>query len=913
MGCGVSQLPAVSEFSEHDEENDMGTLGSEAACDADANANSKSPQTQVHSVASVVSTAETAVTDAAPSAEPTTSNAPHRQEAAPAASQQAKTRRSQLKPLPKGKGKRCARSASPTPAGNALAPPPNAPPAPQREDSRKGILLSGAAAPPTLASPRGLAAAPPADAAPAWRPPEWRPQVPLLPALGLRQQSEIFSHAASDPARGRAASPTLDTHGRTMRLQDEITALHSFGKDTRGTPPVVQRRTSIAGAPRRIAPPPTTFSMSMSSLNNFSMKPELVNYAGENCLTGMVEKSDLENVEDVVEHNEFDFEDLPKLSVPCALGLRSVQVVDGKKFSEFMFPKNKFEMTNSRGKPVKFTLKAKTLNSSGANNAKETITITSSPPNAVTLPDHVRAAASIPLEACFFAFSYPIKASKGRPGGGGGATEEPYTWEDTLKISCAGIKQDDSFRSWLHYGGFVYFDHKYDIVAVNAVSFEPKNKHKFSGAIFLGNASQVTPLALDTLTEYSRWVPLSVEKRGVLEGFTEFCWIHPCEAIGDLIFPKSGGFAYKRGIEPGDESFKRLEKAGTTMCKFFPVVPSSGKLRNSQEWLPLKYVEEIVIKDLDISEIGARGSDDRASKFIGFTPARQLHLAKGTVSAFGMEEFLGVDMDLLCEKRKGGIETIRQEVKDAVNLPRSQKLWFPLMEREDHSNDAEEVRADDSVHLDNMNYVLNEAACVQEVIGNDGLRRARDTGHHGMTLQDFSQHEIAQNCKLSMEEVAALRLYTTSTFRLINECLRNNVKPHPLAGTTFFISQGLKKLRAQHLADAKGFKTHYLWRGMRDLQACNDFMRTGGAETACMSTSQQKSVVARYASSDTPLLFRIRVSSPMDMGADISWLSTFPEEREVLYPPLTYLKPLISQPIKNSKGMVYTVKPSFPT
>ena len=29
----------------------------------------------------------------------------------------------------------------------------------------------------------------------------------------------------------------------------------------------------------------------------------------------------------------------------------------------------------------------------------------------------------------------------------------------------------------------------------------------------------------------------------------------------------------------------------------------------------------------------------------------------------------------------------------------------------------------------------------------------------------------------------------------------------------------------------------------------------------------------------------------MHLGADLQWLSAFPDEAEILYPPLTYLKP----------------------
>ena len=37
----------------------------------------------------------------------------------------------------------------------------------------------------------------------------------------------------------------------------------------------------------------------------------------------------------------------------------------------------------------------------------------------------------------------------------------------------------------------------------------------------------------------------------------------------------------------------------------------------------------------------------------------------------------------------------------------------------------------------------------------------------------------------------------------------------------------------------------------------------------------------------------------------------FPGESEVLYPPLTYLKPMFKQSIGGTDGVVVTVKPSF--
>lgn len=47
----------------------------------------------------------------------------------------------------------------------------------------------------------------------------------------------------------------------------------------------------------------------------------------------------------------------------------------------------------------------------------------------------------------------------------------------------------------------------------------------------------------------------------------------------------------------------------------------------------------------------------------------------------------------------------------------------------------------------------------------------------------------------------------------------------------------------------------------------------------------------QYSLSGNSLLFKIVANDFMVIGADLQWLSAFPGEAEVLYPPLTYLKP----------------------
>ena len=67
-------------------------------------------------------------------------------------------------------------------------------------------------------------------------------------------------------------------------------------------------------------------------------------------------------------------------------------------------------------------------------------------------------------------------------------------------------------------------------------------------------------------------------------------------------------------------------------------------------------------------------------------------------------------------------------------------------------------------------------------------------------------------------------------------------------------------------------------------------------ELGFMSATTQLTLAVRYAlnqykQDQDMLLFKIRVPDFMSAGAKLAWLSAFPQEDEVLYPPLTFLKP----------------------
>lgn len=84
-----------------------------------------------------------------------------------------------------------------------------------------------------------------------------------------------------------------------------------------------------------------------------------------------------------------------------------------------------------------------------------------------------------------------------------------------------------------------------------------------------------------------------------------------------------------------------------------------------------------------------------------------------------------------------------------------------------------------------------------------------------------------------------------------------------------------------------------MWRGMKNVKVADEFMAElrGGTEISPMSTTSDFRVAAKYGVSPDSLLLKIKVGNFLQYGAELQWLSAFPGEAEVCYPPLTYLQP----------------------
>jgi hypothetical protein len=185
----------------------------------------------------------------------------------------------------------------------------------------------------------------------------------------------------------------------------------------------------------------------------------------------------------------------------------------------------------------------------------------------------------------------------------------------------------------------------------------------------------------------------------------------------------------------------------------------------------------------------------------------------------------------------------------------------------------------------------------------------------GKTLEELVEHPDAVTARLKDYHVLALRLYTTSSYTCVNNPLRTRERPHKFAATAHFISEAIKKLRAVAAQRPDAHTQMTFWRGMRNLKVSMQFMAQGGTEFACLSTSASPEIACKFADSECPLVFKFTSPNFMSRGADISWLSVFPDEKETLYPPLTYLRPVSmgNEDVGGKQMLVATVEPQFPS
>jgi hypothetical protein len=211
------------------------------------------------------------------------------------------------------------------------------------------------------------------------------------------------------------------------------------------------------------------------------------------------------------------------------------------------------------------------------------------------------------------------------------------------------------------------------------------------------------------------------------------------------------------------------------------------------------------------------------------------------------------------------------------------------MEAEDYAKTSQE---DGQEILEIVDYVLN-----QKTTEKNYPNGVRDKGRNCLRPAYFLTHRNAQEANLSEGEVYSLRIYTTSAYKNMNNPLRDDGrydrrKTVPMPVASYLADSAIRKLRTLRAKTGSASeKNVVLWRGMRNVKVSNAFMQDGGTELAFMSTTTDVRVAVRYSLSRHSLLLKIVAPNFMSLGAELKWLSAFPDEAEVLFPPLTFLHP----------------------
>jgi len=202
----------------------------------------------------------------------------------------------------------------------------------------------------------------------------------------------------------------------------------------------------------------------------------------------------------------------------------------------------------------------------------------------------------------------------------------------------------------------------------------------------------------------------------------------------------------------------------------------------------------------------------------------------------------------------------------------------------------------------------------------DGIREANpEWCRKPMSMERFLERMEAEcnirlrkenHSELIVEEIVGGRLYTGPMYAKYNAVLRAKSKVPFLVGAAKDLTMGNDYTTTIHAINScvlklsKLTKACNVYRGIKDAMLPKEFWVPnelgvrGGIEYGFSSTTTDKAQAVLYASAgakpgDAMTIFEMRMGM-VDRGADLSWLSQYPHEREVLLPPLTGVEALHS-------------------
>ena len=171
-----------------------------------------------------------------------------------------------------------------------------------------------------------------------------------------------------------------------------------------------------------------------------------------------------------------------------------------------------------------------------------------------------------------------------------------------------------------------------------------------------------------------------------------------------------------------------------------------------------------------------------------------------------------------------------------------------------------------------------------------GERIVRDQGHTGLTLAAFCRHEMAVCAGLTPAEVCAIRLYTGPMYEPLVKALRA-AQIDDWATTIACCYAGVLKLSflSQPARVYRGVREDKVKLPAEFLE-CSEGKFAGGVERAFMSTTKNAAVALDYSGGGATIGSIMVIDFDMNSrGASIQWLSQYPHEEELLFPPCTGL------------------------
>ena len=330
-------------------------------------------------------------------------------------------------------------------------------------------------------------------------------------------------------------------------------------------------------------------------------------------------------------------------------------------------------------------------------------------------------------------------------------------------------------------------------------------------------------------------------------------------------------FQWPRGIVTPDP--EKIKKATAKLCLFYVTVGESTERKR-------KRLDEV------LRDFVTRERERNADENLKFSSGKFV-LGQPKNAALGVNRILGGSDKELWSGMGRGLQAIRDEFME-------------------HGTDEDR---------ECFEYVVNGTAGslaktwphAGGLVMDEFRSPADEDGRAGKPLSYFVNHPSALEAELLEEHVVCLRLYTTACYRSLNSPLRERAKaeepaglaasapmppPHPFKVTIAYLADGIKRLRAVGASRDDRHERRDFWRGMRNVEVPDEFSVDGGTEYAPMSTSSDLSVALAYSNkSEKRLLFKVATNGFIERGADLRFLSAFPNEAEFLYPPLTYLHP----------------------